>query len=47
MEFVLIPAGTFAIGSTSSESSTDERPVALVRISEAVWIGRHEVTREQ
>ena len=35
------------MGSTSSEAGSDERPVTQVRISQAFWIGRHEVTQGQ
>ena len=47
MEFVLVPAGEFQLGSTSPEAGSDERPVTQVRISAAFWIGKHEVTRGQ
>ena len=45
MEFVLVPAGKFSMGSIDGES--DERPVREVRISKAFYMGRHEVTQGQ
>ena len=47
MEFVLIPAGEFRMGSTSSEADDDERPVTRVRISRGFWLGKYEVTQAQ
>ena len=47
MEFVLVPAGEFQMGSTSPEAGSDERPVTRVRLSEDFWIGKHEVTQGQ
>jgi formylglycine-generating enzyme required for sulfatase activity len=45
MEFVLIQAGTFQMGSNDGDS--DERPVHEVRISKAFYLGKHEVTQGQ
>lgn len=45
MEFVLIPAGTFRMGSPDGEP--DERPVHPVTISQPFYIGIHEVTQAQ
>ena len=47
IEFVQIPAGQFQMGSTSSESDDDERPVTQVRISRGFWMGKYEVTQAQ
>ena len=47
MEFVLVPAGEFEMGSTGELADDDERPVTRVRISEAFWMGKHEVTQGQ
>ena len=45
MEFVLIPAGKFMMGSDSGESNG--KPVHEVRISKAFYLGKHEVTQGQ
>jgi formylglycine-generating enzyme required for sulfatase activity len=45
MEFVLIPAGTFMMGSEGNES--DERPVHRVTISRPFYLGKYEVTQAQ
>ncbi len=45
MEFVLIPAGKFQMGSTTGES--DEKPVHWVRISQPFYLGKYEVTQAQ
>src|SRR5262249_44156422 len=45
MEFVLIPAGTFKMGSDSGD--TDERPVHQVTISKPFYLGKYEVTQGQ
>ena len=49
MEFVLIPAGQFRMGSKwcRKESFCDELPVQRVRISEPFYLGRYQVTLEQ
>ncbi len=49
MEFVLIPAGTFTMGSPDSESSADdgEKPPHTVTISEPFYMGKYEVTQGQ
>ena len=47
IEFVWIPPGQFQMGSTSSESDRDERPVTQVRISRGFWMGKYEVTQAQ
>jgi formylglycine-generating enzyme required for sulfatase activity len=46
IEMVLIPAGTFQMGSTSSEADSDERPVHSVTLS-SFQIGKYEVTQGQ
>jgi hypothetical protein len=45
MQFALIPAGEFQMGSTSGFD--DERPVHKVRISKPFYLGVHEVTQSQ
>jgi formylglycine-generating enzyme required for sulfatase activity len=45
MEFVLIPAGEFQMG--SNEGTKDERPVHRVHISESFFMGKYEVTQAQ
>ena len=45
MEFVLIPAGSFMMGSEEGES--DERPVHQVTISRPFYLGKYEVIQAQ
>ena len=45
MEFILVKAGTFQMGSTSGYS--DEKPVHSVTISKDYYIGKYEVTQKQ
>ncbi|MFC1793565.1 formylglycine-generating enzyme family protein [Planctomycetota bacterium] len=49
MEFVLIPAGKFEMGSPSTESDrgNNEGPVHWVIISRPFYMGKYEVTQEQ
>ena len=47
MEFVRIPAGEFRMGSTSSETFSNEQPVTQVRISRGFDLGKYEVTQGQ
>jgi formylglycine-generating enzyme required for sulfatase activity len=49
MEFVLIPAGKFEMGSPPDEEgrNSDEGPVHHVNIEKAFYLGRYEVTQEQ
>jgi len=49
MEFVLIPAGSFNMGSPSTEKGrdSDEGPVRRVQITKPFYIGKFEVTQEQ
>jgi len=49
MEFVLIPAGEFDMGSPSSERDreNDEGPVHSAKISRPFYMGKYEVTQEQ
>ena len=49
MEFVLIPAGEFDMGSLSNEAGRYEQegPVHHVNISKAFYIGKYEVTQKQ
>ena len=44
MEFVLIPAGTFQMG---SNDGNDEKPVHTVRIMQPFYLGKYEVTQGQ
>ncbi len=45
IEFVLIPAGTFEMGSATGDG--DERPVHTVTISKPFYLGKYEVTQAQ
>jgi len=45
MELVLIPAGSFQMG--SNEGASDEKPVHQVTISQAFYMGKTEVTQAQ
>lgn len=45
MEFLLIPAGEFRMGSKGGDE--DEKPVHKKRISQAFYIGKYEVTQSQ
>ncbi len=49
MEFVLISAGEFDMGSPSNEAGRydDEGPVHRVKISKAFYMGKYEVTQKQ
>lgn len=49
MEFVLIPAGEFDMGSPSNEAGRydNEDPVHHVKISKVFYIGKYEVTQKQ
>jgi formylglycine-generating enzyme required for sulfatase activity len=51
MEFVLIPAGTFVMGSPDSETEAglgaDERPAHRVTISQPFFLGKYPVTQAQ
>jgi formylglycine-generating enzyme required for sulfatase activity len=49
MEFVLIPAGEFEMGSPSNEKDRDldEGPVHTVTIEKAYYMGKYEVTQKQ
>ena len=49
MEFVLIPAGEFDMGSPSTERDrdNDEGPVHRVKINKPFYIGKYEVTQQQ
>jgi formylglycine-generating enzyme required for sulfatase activity len=44
-ELASIPAGTFRMGSNSSDVWPEERPVHTVRISKSFWMGKTEVTQ--
>jgi glycerophosphoryl diester phosphodiesterase len=45
MDFVLIPAGTFLMGST--KGANDERPLHSVVISKPFYMAKHEVSQQQ
>jgi formylglycine-generating enzyme required for sulfatase activity len=45
MEFVLIPAGSFLMG--SEKGGNDEKPVHKVTIAKPFYLGKYEVTQEQ
>ncbi|MGB8953325.1 MAG: formylglycine-generating enzyme family protein [Candidatus Aminicenantales bacterium] len=45
MEFVLIPAGSFLMG--SNEGRPEERPTHKVKITKPFYMGKYEVTQEQ
>lgn len=49
MEFVLIPAGEFDMGSPTSEKGSlpEERPVHRVKISKPFYMGKNKVTQKQ
>jgi formylglycine-generating enzyme required for sulfatase activity len=48
MEFVLIPAGMFTMGSPDSDKEADdEKPAHQVTISKPFYLGKYEVTQEQ
>jgi formylglycine-generating enzyme required for sulfatase activity len=49
MEFVLIPAGEFDMGSpvTETDRENDEYPVHRIQISRPFYMGKYEVTQEQ
>ena len=49
MEFVLIPAGEFDMGSPSDEEDrgSDEGPVHRVKIEKSFYMGRYEVTQKE
>ena len=47
LEFVLIPAGEFMMGSPKSEGISDERPQHRVRISKPFYMGIYEVTQAE
>ena len=49
MEFVLIPAGSFPMGSSDDEreANRDEKPQHRVTIGQPFHLGRHEVTQAQ
>lgn len=49
MEFVLIPNGSFMMGSplTEKERDADEGPQSRVTISRRIYLGKYEVTQEQ
>ena len=47
MEFVRVLPGEFRMGSTSDDAGESEKPVTVVSISRAFYMGKHEVTQKQ
>jgi formylglycine-generating enzyme required for sulfatase activity len=50
MELVLVPPGTFQMGCSASIQATcasNESPVHAINLTEAIYVGRNEVTQEQ
>jgi formylglycine-generating enzyme required for sulfatase activity len=47
MEFVLIQPGEFSMGSRASEAYNNERPAHTVRLTNAFYLGKYEVTEAQ
>jgi len=47
MEFVLIPAGSFLMGSDENAGDGDEYPAHKVTFSKPFYLGKYEVTQEQ
>lgn len=47
MEFVLIPSGSFLMGSAPEIGDADETPQHEVTITHAYYLGKYEVTQEQ
>jgi formylglycine-generating enzyme required for sulfatase activity len=47
MELVLIPAGTFQMGSDDSDAYDSEKPMHTVRITQPFYLGKYEVTQGQ
>jgi formylglycine-generating enzyme required for sulfatase activity len=45
MTLVLLPAGTFRMGSNNGDG--DEKPLREVRIRQAFYLGQYEVTQGQ
>ena len=47
MDFVLVPAGSFTMGSTDRGHEGDEQPLHRVTISKPFYLGKYEVTQGQ
>ena len=47
MEFVLIPAGSFQMGSDENSGDGDESPIHPVTLTQPYYLGRYEVTQAQ
>ncbi len=47
IEFVLIPAGDFLMGSNDADADKDEQPIHKVIISRPFYLGKYEVTQAQ
>ncbi len=47
LELVRVPAGEFVMGNTDGQPSIDEEPCAVVKIAEAYWMGKFEISNEQ
>ena len=46
LELVRVPAGEFVMGNTDDEPVADEEPCAVVKIDQAFWIGKFEISNE-
>jgi formylglycine-generating enzyme required for sulfatase activity len=47
LELVRIPAGEFVMGNTDGQPDEDEAPCTVVKIDQAFWMGKFEVSNEQ
>jgi formylglycine-generating enzyme required for sulfatase activity len=47
MEFVLIPSGSFQMGSLPETGDADETPRRQITLTQSFWLGKYEVTQEQ
>jgi formylglycine-generating enzyme required for sulfatase activity len=47
MEFALIPAGKFTMGSAAPHAKDDEQPAHSVQLSRPFYMGKYEVTQAQ
>ena len=47
LEFVLIPAGSFTMGSENKDRPAKEKPAHKVRLSRPFYLGKFQVTQEQ
>ncbi len=47
LELVRVPAGEFVMGNTDDQPGLDEAPCAVVKIDQAYWMGKFEISNEQ